>query len=211
MPSRTDVLGRLARLVTLVDVDSYALGDVLREHPDDVAELLGWRPAQVAALATLADVDLVPLLLPTLGPALTARRETQKQEQEMRAFLGARALGDSARWVADQAWVDPAVLLGEVVRTRAEGIRFRGGAVDICLLRHTIVEVRRALGHRQDLGVFVDSAGLHVRWKNHRGRLNLRPLPERSTVAHEALTVWLRPAHHQADHAVLLPAHAMGG
>jgi hypothetical protein len=183
MAPRSDLLRQLVRLVSMADECSTSLGPFFVEHAEGLAPLLGLNPAQVLAMAHLEDRFLTSQLAPFLTAQLEARQQEGRSRKEDEARQAARHLGELARWERERVFLELDLLLGEVLGTSAAYLVFAASSFEVALSRRKLMEVRSVFAHRTGVVLFVDAKGLHLRWRDGRGQLNLLPqfLPRHET------------------------------
>jgi len=149
---------------------------VLREHADYFAQRLGVDPAVVVSASEQPD----DLLAPRVFNALRALKERAADSKAIlgnqKAQAAARDMAATAEWDGRRAWVNPGLLLGDLLvdpSFKYVTLQLAGGEVSV--RRALLFATAKQVGHRPDITAFVDQAGVHVRWNGGRGGLNWLP------------------------------------
>lgn len=117
------------------------------------------------------DHSLATKFLETIVRAEGLLRQKRKEDRGRSAQASAEAIGSMAEWDGSRAKVDILSLLSSALTRRNDLMvfAFDGGSIGV----HQSVLFDLAKLKRADLSAFVDSDGLHVRWRT--GGLNLYP------------------------------------
>jgi hypothetical protein len=165
-------LTELAHLARHPELDSTNLSAYLVEHYDALHDLVGLSKAE---LEGMKDRELGPLVARRLDlhrEMLAQRRLGCARERAQRA---ARVLG-RGRVVGDCVQIDPSIFFGDLLADPTTPfIQMRLPGLDLPFCRLRLRKMAAVLCRKTNLVVWVDARGLHVRWNNGRGGLNLRP------------------------------------
>ncbi len=173
-------LADLERLVRFAEVGGTNLGEYLAECAEDLGPRLGIEAEDLRSLVHLPDEALARQLGPYFERRAEQRAAIHADAVQRVSRAAAEQLARTALWRDYAAILDIRVLLGELLvdTTRsyilldATGL---AGTFQVALPRSLLVNVSKSIGARPDLGAWVDEAGLHLRWNQGRGGLNLRP------------------------------------
>jgi hypothetical protein len=178
MASRRSTLAMLAALVRAARPGDCNIGQLLHDHGDELAVLLGVPAASLRAAEHLPDDELAPHVEVLLGRLDGERRSVRRVSAEETSRAAAARLARTATWRGDVVLLDVDVLLGALLaNAKPKYIAFDAADVfDVAVLRVRLADARRVLvgASFSDLCVNVDEAGLHVRWNGGRGGLDLR-------------------------------------
>jgi hypothetical protein len=168
MPSLT-VLTHLARHPEL---DSTNLSAYLVEHFDALHALVGLPKAE---LEGMKDGQLAPLVASKLElhrSMLARQRQGVARERVERAA----AMLQRGRPLGLGIQLDPSLFFRDLLADPStHAIQMRLPEVDLLFCRPRLQKMAAVLCRKTDLVVWVDARGLHLRWNNGRGGLNLRP------------------------------------
>lgn len=149
------VTPRLDEIATLVGIDVGRLRQLDLERPED-------RDVLAAALATARLADAAARSLAADG------RHVER----------ARSLAAAARWRSGVLELPLRELFALATSVAAPVICFEMPAFAVCVRRSLLVRARPVFGRLPNPSAHLDVAGLHLRWRNGRGELNLRcPAP----------------------------------
>jgi len=198
--------GELAHLAKHPEPDSTNLSSYLVEHFD---VLRGYVPSTLSKLdlVGMRDGDLAPLVIRKLEHRRTIESEQRAELAKRRAQAAADRLSASPRR-GGCVLVDPPLLFRDLLAdSSASFIRVQMDEADHFFRRSRLWRVAREVFEKDDLRVWLDAHGLHLRWNGGKGGLNLRSdlLPTRRV---QLLTVDLRSAC--ADPARREPEQACG-
>ena len=154
--------------------------------------------ATLVAAALVTDEEIAPQLEALLRQRVEQSRTTRQVSAVERASTAASRISRSAIWERNLVRIDPALLLGDLLAdTNHKYVAFSFDEHDITIDRAKLVDVSRVITSKTypDRSAYLDARGLHLRWKNGRGGLNLvTQIPgvlERDRVLHVVLE---RPA-----------------
>lgn len=194
MGLRRPNLGGLARMLRLAEPGEYNLGQVLAAAPDLAAEL-GLSKTELARLCELPDHELAPELSRHLDERMQAATALRLRHVRDQALDAARALSDSARWSRGMVVLEPRPFFALLVDISIKHIRLSvDDTIEVTLSRSLLRDIAETVGSKPDLFVAVNEAGLHLRWRNGRGGLDLRSRPVPVHERDRVFTVVLRPA-----------------
>jgi len=189
-------LRELFALVRTSEPGSNNIGEYLAANAEELAPFLHATPANLRSASALRDEDVAPKLRHHLEGISRGAEEERRARLGDRAARGAATLGATARWTEQGAVLEVDLLLRDVLADRTKKyIVFKGVGVDLAIRRNTLVQVAALRRLHIDLVAFVNTEGLHFRWKGGRGGYNWRPQVVPSADADRILTVSLRPAH----------------
>jgi hypothetical protein len=181
-------LAELERLVKLAEVGGTNIGEYLVAHGEELGPRLGVEAEDLRSLVHLPDDVLGPQLGRHFERRAEHRAAVHAEAMQRLAFAAAERLAVTAVWRNDAAMLDIRVLLGELlVDTSRSHVLLDATSwssrIQVNLPRSRLVDVAKILGRRPDVGAWVDEEGLHFRWGQGRGGLNLlsRPLPANQT------------------------------
>ena len=195
-------LKELALLVRIPEPHSTNLGDYLASNAEALAPFLRATPANLRSTGALLDEDVAPKLRHRLERISRSVLEERRARSMERAARAAVTLGATARWTEYGAVLDVDLLLRDVLADRTKKhVAFKGRGIDVPASRNTLAQVARLRRLHIDLVAFVDSEGLHFRWKGGRGGYNWKPQVVHPADADRVLTVRLRPARPASVHA----------
>jgi hypothetical protein len=159
---------------------------LINRDPENVAEIRSYIEANLADLAegfsvsaetitkTLASGDddsvLATKMLAAIKKAEASHRDLKKDGRARAAQSAANALASRATWDVDRVQLDLPALLASALTKRQDLIEFRSDDFTVAVFQATLFDLARL--RRRDLTGFVDSKGLHIRWKT--GGMNLR-------------------------------------
>lgn len=177
MRRQPDLVRLLERAVAVAEDDGSDIGNILIEHRALVASIFGTDEAAVLRAASMSDGELAPLVSRRIAPIKTSSKAERSKAASRRADEGAAQLARVATARGETVALDARLLLGPVIADpMAKYITFflRGEAT-ITVQRVALVGAARVLGRRDDLATWVDTVGLHLRWRGGRGGLNWLP------------------------------------
>lgn len=160
------------------------LGDVVADHLDEIADLLGVEPAWLSSL-NLEREDGREQLAPILAAARVRHSATRRDGDAARREGCAVQLTANARWVGDGLELSVARLFALASCARSRVVRFETTAFDVHVNRALIVRARPVLTRFSDLTASLDAEALHLRWREGRGAFHHRcpPPPPRDEPA----------------------------
>lgn len=171
---RDGLLRELAQLVRYAEPDGNNIASFVAEHAEELAQLLHSDPDELRSVANESDGVVLDRLRSRMELAFEAQRQSRCEHDIERAQRAARAVSRTARWFELGVMLDVDLVLGDLLampKCRYVGFRMEETTVVIPTER---LRRARMLRIQLDLGCFVDADGVHVRWKNDRGRLNLK-------------------------------------
>lgn len=173
-------LAELEKLVSFAEVGGTNIGEYLATGGEDLAQKLGVEAEDLLTLVDLPDDALVQELRPYLVRRAEHRAAIHADAVGRLARAAAEQLASTAVWRSDAAVFDVRVLLGELlVDTSCSYILFDATGFSsrflVALPRGLVVNTAKIVGGRRDLGAWADEGGLHFRWNEGRGGLNLVP------------------------------------
>ena len=121
-------------------------------------------------------------------------------------MVAAAALGRSTEWIGSTAKLDARLLLGDLPgHPTAKLVGFEGLGWVIAVSKAKLREARGALGRMPGLQAFVDTDGLHLRWHDGKGGLDLHPQPIERRSSEPAVLVRLQPPEQAVESRVATP------
>ena len=117
------------------------------------------------------DASLAVRLLETIRRAESLQREQRKINRAKAAQASADALASMARWDGEKVHVDMVSLLASTLTRRNDLLVFTSDDFTTAVYMSPLFDLAKL--RKKDLTAFVDSEGLHIRWKT--GGLNLFP------------------------------------
>lgn len=188
---RAAPLRELTHLVKCSDADG--LRALLQEGPEPLA-LLGLPARNLEALLSRPDSAFVTTLRQRLEVLRGCERKRATQAARRVAEAGATELAARARWSEQGVYLERTHLFGPLLADRrAKYIAFQLEEQEIPIRRDLLSRARDAMKPFKDLTVFLDSCGLHLRWRKNKGGLNLTPQPLRTEDRSTAICVVLTP------------------
>ena len=201
MSGRRSSLTELERLLRIVQPGARNLGRYLAEHGESLAPRLGVEVEELRAIAALSDQAAalrVKALLDRRADAMAQIHEATVQEVVTEAV---QRLAATAVWSGPAASIDVGLLLGALLADPIrEYICLKSSTFEVPLLRSKLVAAAKVLLHHYDLAGWVDSEGLHLRWRGGRGGLNLHPQTVRPGEARHVLVVNIPPPPPREEH-----------
>jgi hypothetical protein len=169
--SQTELLARLACMVKALEPGSTNLGAFVEDHAEDLSKLFG--AELICGWTSQSDEAIAREVAPRLRSMARVQREERRARARARSENAARVLGQTARWLGDQAFLDSDLLDDLVADRQCRAVRFKvAGSFDVVLLRDSVAKVSRI--RRLGKTAWVDASGLHLRWNGTRGGCNLR-------------------------------------
>ena len=164
------------RKFLLVNRDPENVAEIrsyIEEHVLELAHDLGvTTEAIIKTLASVTDDALLATrMLKFVKEAEASRRDLKKEGRTRAAQAAADKLASRAVFDGDRVQLDLRALLSSALTKRDDLIVFTTEDFTISISMAPLFDLARL--RRRDLTGFVDSKGLHVRWKT--GGLNLRP------------------------------------
>jgi hypothetical protein len=151
------------------DVRAYVIQNI-----DTIAYSFGIRAAKImdAVQSTPGDRVLAERLLETIVRAEMILRKGRKERRAKAAQESADILTDSVRWSGDKAIIDMPSLLSSALTRRQDMLVFTGANFTVSIPMAYLLDLARIARVRADLTGYVDTDGMHLRWRS--GGLNLR-------------------------------------
>lgn len=118
------------------------------------------------------DRALAERFLETIMKSEHLLRKARKQRRAKVAQKSADILASSVKWNGDKAIIDMPSLVSSTLTRRQDILVFTGDDFTISIPMALLLDLSRIARVRADLTGFIDSDGLHLRWRN--GGLNLR-------------------------------------
>jgi hypothetical protein len=115
------------------------------------------------------DASLAVRLLETIRRAESLQREQRKVNRAKAAQASAEALASMAKWQDGKVHVDMVSLLASALTKRNDLLVFTSDYFTVGVYMSPLFDLAKL--RKKDLTAFVDSEGLHIRWKT--GGLNL--------------------------------------
>jgi hypothetical protein len=145
----------------------------IEEHVVDLAHDFGVSTETITKTleAVTDDSVLATRMLAAVKKAEAGQRDVKKEGRARASQGAADALASRATWDGDRVQLDLPALLSSVLTKRQDLIEFRSDDFTVSVFQATLFDLARL--RRRDLTGFVDSKGLHIRWKT--GGMNLRP------------------------------------
>ncbi len=197
MACRTS-LAALSKIVAAAEPGTRNIGHYLAARASVLAPELAVPVATLEAAANVDDAELAPHLEAMLRQHELISRRARTNTAAERASTAATRIARSAIWEKSVVHIDPSVLLGDLLADASHRyVAFFFDEHDITIDRAKLVDVSRVITSKTypDRSAYLDARGLHLRWKNGRGGLNLvTQIPgvlERDRVLHVVLE---RPA-----------------
>jgi hypothetical protein len=119
------------------------------------------------------DRALATRLLETIIRAETLLRRNRAEERARRAQESATILASTAIWVGERAHLDMASLFSSALTKRNDLLVFSCDRFTVGICQAHLLDLSRIARVRAELTGYVDSQGLHLKWRT--GRLNLHP------------------------------------
>ncbi len=176
MPSLTE----LAHLARHPDPDATNISRYLLDHYGALHDLVGLPKAEVKAMK---DRELAPLVVRRLelhrSMLARQRQGVARERVERVAAMLQRGLP-----LAEGVQLDPSLFFRDLLADPSTPfIQMRLPGLDLLFCRLRLRKMAAVLCRKTDLVVWVDARGLHLRWNNGRGGLNL--LPDRLRDKHD--------------------------
>ncbi|MDC0743205.1 hypothetical protein [Polyangium mundeleinium] len=174
MPRRPS-LEDLGRVLRLAKPNTKSLSWYLEEEGDQLAPVLGVEPEKLRSFIGKLDQHIAPELQAHLHRRVEALRAEHVEKMSRRASSAAGRLASTAVWQGDRIYLDPLLLLGPLLADAGNKfIAFHVvRAFEVRMPRPFLVQVAGVLPRQyDDLVAWLDTHGLHFRWKNGRGGLN---------------------------------------
>jgi hypothetical protein len=173
MPRRSS-LEELRCALRIADPNTKSLSRYLEETWEHVAFLLGVEPEALQDLVGKTDREVGPKLEALLHRRAEAQEVRRVERAAQIAGSAAEHIARTAVWHEGQAYLNPKVLFGPLLADVGHRfIAFHCARVfEIRMLRHTLWSAGEAIAHYEDLAAWVDTEGLHFRWKNGHAGLN---------------------------------------
>lgn len=189
-------IAALERMIHVVEPGADNLSKYIAEHGQALASRLGVDAARFIALTELPDEQIASRLAQLFNHRTDERDAAHQAEVQAIALTAAEQLGATAVWVNDVAVLDVGLLLGELLVDEHRNYITLDAhechrSFQVSLPRSLLVDVARAIGQRPDLLAGANKGGLHIRWKQGRGGLDLFPRSVRASEARNALVVHL--------------------
>jgi len=196
MRRQPDLVCLLERAVAVAEDDGSEIGNILAEHQALVTRLFGIDEAAVLGAASMSDGELAPLVSRQVARIKERSNAERSKAARQRATDAAAQLASVATVRGDTVTLDAGLLLGPVIADpMAKYIAFLlPGEATVTVQRVALVGAARVLGHRDDLASWVDTVGLHLRWRGGRGGLNWLPQVLPASERSRALVVDLTQA-----------------
>lgn len=192
MPSLTATLRELEQLA---QADLGALRVILSEEAGVLEGPLGLPASELTALQRLDDDALGAQLRRLVHRGRQMDRQARLRSLRHQAQGAIRKLVRGAIWGADgRVHMDPPLLLGLVLAD--PGAKYLALHVDetvVAVPRTTLLQARRALRGFSDLNIWIDTSGLHLRWRGGKGGLNLRAREVRAVDRDRVLHIVFTP------------------
>jgi len=194
--ARRDPLRELALLVRAPEPGSNNLGEFAADNASELAQVLGIDRRWLEAARATDDEQVVDRIRGLLTRARDRHVQQDLERRRQRSLEAAERLGATATWTPDLgAELDSDVLLGELLadRTRRWIAFTTAEAVATIIPRPLIAAAVPLRRIHIDLACWVDSQGLHFRWRGGRGGYNWRAHEIHPSLADQVLAVPLRP------------------
>ncbi len=175
MRSPREALRQLDLQLMLAEPTTTSIGPFLRDNIALMTTSLGMTEHEVVALSTMGDEPLVFFLGPALRLHWARSKDMAVARKTEQLRSASQLLTERVRWRGDRAQLDVSALFGPLLGSTAKILLFTSPAWQVGIARHKLRELARGLGHRNDLTAFVDDRGLHVHWRQGKGRLLLYP------------------------------------
>lgn len=145
----------------------------IEEHVIDLAHDFGVSTETITKMLARGEDDsvLATKMLGIAKKAEAAQRASKKLGRARAAQAAAETLASRATWEGDRARIDIVSLLASALTKRQDLLVFTTDDFTVAVYQATLFDLARL--RRRDLTGFVDSKGLHIRWKT--GGMNLRP------------------------------------
>ncbi len=193
-----DVLRELVRLARVPEEGGHNVGPHLAEHANELAPVLGTTAKDLERGAAMTDEEIVPRLRAGLQHILAGRQEERARRAEEAANVAIGRLAGSVRWEEGRAILDERVLFSrDLWATRPKHAVLITDAFEVAVRRDLVIFARIALSGFLDTVAWVDSTGLHLRWRGGRGKLKLYPQKLKAHEREAALVIAL-PAPYRA-------------
>jgi len=176
---------------------------------DRLAGPLGLTDGEVGQLQQLEGKQLVDKLRDLIRDREARRQAASARRAEGKAIVAAQQLADSACWHGDTVTLDPRVLLGDLLCHPADYIGFAGPTYEPSFFEKAkLRQVKRALRPFGKLSTFLDWTGLHLRWRDGKGGLDLLPQRVSANEQRSALLIRLDRSSSTPKEAPAVPEKA---
>jgi hypothetical protein len=168
--------GEIKRVLHLAEPNTHGLSRYLAETWEHVAVLLGVEPEVIHELMGQPDREIAPKLAALVHRCEEAQAARRAEMVRPIAVSAAERLAHTAIWQDSRIYLDTRLLLGNLlVDTSYRYIALSvQGEPEVRLPRTFLAQIAEVLNRQyDDLGAWIDSSGLHIRWKEGRGGLNL--------------------------------------
>ena len=193
MRSLREALHELDLLVLQAEPTSTTIAPFLTEHVTLMGVALGLTVHEVLALTMLPDEPLVFYLAPALRQHWARQKQLHAAKKVEQTDQSTTQLSATARWRGERAELDAHLLLGSLRAVTQKAVLFSSPFFEVTVAKSKLRELARAIGHRDDLTAFVNHRGLHLHWRQGKGRLLLYSQPRRQH-DQDVLVVSLRGA-----------------
>jgi hypothetical protein len=194
-----DLLRELARLVRSADADCLNVADFVVDNAAELAPLLHTTEVDLRNTAGQADDVVARVVRGRLQLALEEQREQRRDAAAATARNAAVEIGRTARWHERGVVLDEGLVLGNLLADpRTKHIAFMLPFITVVIEVEVLRRARLLQRTYIDLACFIDSDGLHFRWKAGRGQLNLMSRKVAPAATRAALEVPIPPpVQHQ--------------
>ncbi len=183
------------------------MGPHLAEHANELAPVLGTTAKDLEKGATMTDDEIVPRLRARLQHVLAGRQEERARRAEEQVNVAIGRLAGSVRWEDGRAILDERVLFSrDLWATRPKHAVLIADTFEVAVRRDHLTLTRLAVSGFLDTVAWVDSAGLHLRWRGGRGNLKLYPQKLKAHERAAALVIALPAPYRALPPASVRPA-----
>jgi len=193
--ARRDPLRELARLAHSPEPGSNNLGEYVADNATELAQVLGVDPRWLEAARATDDKEVVSRIRQLLARARDQHVQQDLERRRQRSLEAAERLGATATWTDLGAELDADLVLGELLADRTKKwVAFTTDhAVATIIPRHLLAATAPLRRTHIDVACWVDSQGLHFRWRGGRGGYDWRSHQVHPSLAEHVLAVPLRP------------------
>ena len=150
----------------VAEVRSY-----IEEHLVELGHDLGVTTDAITKTLSLSDdAVLATRMLATVKKVQASQRDHKRQGRTRAAQAAADDLASRATWEGDRVPLDLPGLLSSVLTKRSDLLVIATNAFTVSIYQGPLFDIRKV--KLRELTAFVDSQGLHFRWRS--GGLNLR-------------------------------------
>jgi len=169
--TRQPLRRELSLLEKRADIDG--LRSLLQEGPEPLA-LLGLQPEQLTAFLEAPPHLLLLAVRNRLDALKDEETKTTQAASRRVASSAATQLAKRAFWTRESAYLDVSILFGALLADRRSPyVVFSLDETTVAIPRGLLAKARASLKPFKDVRGYVDTKGLHLRWREGRGGLDL--------------------------------------